>query len=91
MLKFLSIDPPVKVLEKEERLELKAESAKNNGHVANGKRKKSTLPEPGHGDDPALVFTGKYVAHSRPILSLFIFNILFLIKILRWSNSRFKT
>ena len=55
----LFLDPPVQVLKKEERLELKAEATKNNnGHCANGKKNGEHDGE-GHGDDPALQFTGR--------------------------------
>jgi hypothetical protein len=55
------IDPPVKTLQKEERLELKAEIAKNNGQHPNGKKQ---VPEIDVDDElsnnPALEYTGRY-------------------------------
>ena len=48
-------DPPVKTMRKEERLELKAEIAKNNGQYPNGKKQDEV--EDDEMDNPALEFT----------------------------------
>lgn len=45
-------------MQKEERLELKADLAKSNGQCQlNGKKKETICDE--HGDNPALEFTGR--------------------------------
>lgn len=56
----IRLDPPNKTLQKEERLELKAESSKQNGNMANGHKKPENKLECEH-DDPSLQRTGRYI------------------------------
>lgn len=57
----IQLDPPVKTLQKEERLELKAEIAKNNGQHPNGKKQTPEIEVDDElSNNPALEYTGRF-------------------------------
>jgi hypothetical protein len=55
----IRLDPPKKVMAKEERLERIAEATKLNGSMG-ALKKTEEEPHCEHGDDPGLKFTGRF-------------------------------